>query len=177
MSHLGHPLFGIADLKTGRFSRWALPNHMSLYFIYSSNLCNIYLAALGLSCSPEACQILAPRPGIKPTSLALEGSVLTTGPLEKAPHEPLKMESFLWLVTEGVVRDLGLENDLVNHCWLKDGGDHMARNARLLCYRMELRALPAHQPAGMRSYKKLTLANNRSEFGSRHISRTLRSEV
>ena len=86
-----------ADVKIGRFSRWALPNHMSLYFIYSSNLYNIYLAALGPSCSPEACQILAPQPGIKPTSLALEGSVLTTGPLEKAPHEPLKMESFLWL--------------------------------------------------------------------------------
>ena len=76
-----------------------------------------------------------------------------------------------------MVRDLGLENDLVNHCWLKDGGDHMAQNARLLCYRMELRAFPDHQPAGMWSYKKLTLANNRSELGSRDISRTSRSEV
>ena len=124
-----------------------------------------------------ACQILAPRPGITPTCLALEGGVLTTGLLEKAPHELLKMESFLWLVTEGVVRNLGLENDLVNHCWLEEGRDHVARNARLLCYRMGLRAFPDLQPAGMRSYKKLTLANNRSELGSRDISRTSRSEV
>ena len=28
---------------------------------------------------PEACGILAPRPGIKPTPSALEGEVLTTG--------------------------------------------------------------------------------------------------
>ena len=29
---------------------------------------------------PEACGILAPRPGIEPTSSALEGDVLTSGP-------------------------------------------------------------------------------------------------
>ena len=32
----------------------------------------------------EACGILAPPPGIEPTSTALEGEVLTTGPLGKS---------------------------------------------------------------------------------------------
>ena len=43
-----------------------------------------FAAARGLSC-PEACEILAPRPGIKPTSSALEGGFLTTGPPGKFP--------------------------------------------------------------------------------------------
>ena len=33
----------------------------------------------------EACGILAPRPGIEPAPPALEGEVLTTGPLGKSP--------------------------------------------------------------------------------------------
>ena len=37
----------------------------------------------GLSC-PVACGILVPRPGIEPTSLALEGGFLTTGPPGKS---------------------------------------------------------------------------------------------
>ena len=32
----------------------------------------------------EACRILAPWPGMEPTSLALEGEVLTTGPPGKS---------------------------------------------------------------------------------------------
>ena len=32
----------------------------------------------------EACEILAPRPGIEPTPPALEGGVLTTGPPGKS---------------------------------------------------------------------------------------------
>ena len=39
---------------------------------------------IGLSC-PMACGILAPQPGIEPTSPTLEGGFLTTGPLEKSP--------------------------------------------------------------------------------------------
>ena len=34
--------------------------------------------------APEACGILTPQPGIKTTLLALEGEVLTTGPLGKS---------------------------------------------------------------------------------------------
>ena len=41
------------------------------------------VVACGLSC-PVACGILVPRPGIKPTSPALEGGLLTTGPLGKS---------------------------------------------------------------------------------------------
>ena len=36
----------------------------------------------------EACGILAPRPGIEPTTPALEGKVLTTGLPEKSPKYP-----------------------------------------------------------------------------------------
>ena len=47
----------------------------------------IYLAMLGLSFGtwafPIACGILVPQPGIEPTSPALEGGFLTTGPPEK----------------------------------------------------------------------------------------------
>ena len=38
---------------------------------------------MGLSC-PPACGILVPRPGIKPTTFALEGGFLTTGPPGKS---------------------------------------------------------------------------------------------
>ena len=34
---------------------------------------------------PEACGILAPRPGIEPAPPELEGEVLTTGPPGKSP--------------------------------------------------------------------------------------------
>ena len=64
----------------------------------------IYLTALGLSCSTQessvqgtgsavtrheiscsvSCQILAPWPGVKPTSPALQSGFSTTGPLEKS---------------------------------------------------------------------------------------------
>ena len=43
----------------------------------------------------EACGILAPRPGIEPAPPALEGEVLTTGPLEKS-HQ------LLHFINEGV---------------------------------------------------------------------------
>ena len=38
---------------------------------------------------PEACGILAPRPGVKLTPPALEGKVLTTGPPGKSLNPPL----------------------------------------------------------------------------------------
>ena len=36
---------------------------------------------------PQACGILAPQPGIKPSSPALEGKVITTGPPGKSHAE------------------------------------------------------------------------------------------
>ena len=42
----------------------------------------LFIAACGLSC-PVAYEILVPRPGIEPTSPALEGGFLTTGPPRK----------------------------------------------------------------------------------------------
>ena len=48
--------------------------------------------ACGLSC-PPACEILVPRSGIEPTSPALEGGFLTTGPPAKSRILPsLKRE-------------------------------------------------------------------------------------
>jgi len=41
---------------------------------------------------PMARGILIPRPGIEPTSVALEGELLTTGPAEKS------LESIGWLL-------------------------------------------------------------------------------
>ena len=38
---------------------------------------------------PGACRILAPQPGIKPTSPALQGEVLTIGPWGKSLHVDL----------------------------------------------------------------------------------------
>ena len=42
------------------------------------------VAALGFSC-PAACGSLVPGPGIEPTSPALEGRFLTTGPRGNSP--------------------------------------------------------------------------------------------
>ena len=42
------------------------------------------VAVRGLIC-PVACEILVPRPGIEPSSTALEGGFLTTGPPGKSP--------------------------------------------------------------------------------------------
>ena len=47
------------------------------------------------SCGPKACGILVPQPGIKPTSSALEGGFLTTGPPGKSPGLILK-ERLFW---------------------------------------------------------------------------------
>ena len=46
------------------------------------------VAACGLSC-PATCRILVPRPRIEPTSPALEGGFLTTGPPGKSPQQAL----------------------------------------------------------------------------------------
>ena len=53
-----------------------------LFFFFFLWLHSIFIWVLGLSC-PTAWGILVPRPGIEPTSPALEGRFLTTGPLAK----------------------------------------------------------------------------------------------
>ena len=48
---------------------------------------------------PEACGILAPRPGVKPTPPALEGQILTIGPPGKSPQSSLNgvlMDIMCW---------------------------------------------------------------------------------
>ena len=45
---------------------------------------------------PEPCGILVPRPGMKPTSPALEGRFLTTGPPGKSPVLSVSFLTYLW---------------------------------------------------------------------------------
>ena len=45
---------------------------------------------------PEACWILAPRPGIKPTSSTLEGKVLHTGPAGESQGWPRIWNDVKW---------------------------------------------------------------------------------
>jgi len=47
----------------------------------------------------EACEILTPRPGIKPTPPALEGAVLTTGPPGKPPAAHVNLTPFYFTTT------------------------------------------------------------------------------
>ena len=57
----------------------------SLYWI-SYNIASVLFIYLGL----KACGVLAPQPGIEPTSPTLEGEVLTTEPPGKSPYKMLK---------------------------------------------------------------------------------------
>ena len=75
----------------------------------------------------EACRILPPRPGIKPTSSALEGRVLTAGPLGMSPFIALEASSFgiesevSWELGSGpqarVYRERGLREKVVLSLW------------------------------------------------------------
>ena len=51
------------------------------------------VVACGLSC-PVACGILVPRPGIEPTSSALGGGFLTTGPTGKSQYFTKNLSNF-----------------------------------------------------------------------------------
>ena len=74
----------------------------------------LILAALGLHCSAwaslvvahrhsclEACGILVPQLGIKPTSPELEGGFLTTGPGTREVLEPVFLSFFLCCILRG----------------------------------------------------------------------------
>ena len=61
------------------FLMWAIFKVYCICYNIASVLC--FLGAFGR----EACGILAPKPGIKPASVPLEGEVLTTGPPGKVP--------------------------------------------------------------------------------------------
>ena len=47
----------------------------------------------------EACEILAPWPGVEPKTPALEGAVLTTGPPGKSPTAHVNLTSFYFTTT------------------------------------------------------------------------------
>ena len=55
---------------------------------------SLLLYVLGFLCQ-EACRILAPRPGIKSTSSALEDEDLTTRPPGKSPEEGIFISNSL----------------------------------------------------------------------------------
>ena len=64
----------------------------------------VFVAALRVSLQlwltelrcPGACGILVPQPGIKPTSSALEGGFLTTGPPGKSPDQYFNLANVSW---------------------------------------------------------------------------------
>ena len=57
---------------------------LALHFVWVLAVsCGLFIVACELS-RPVACEILAPRPGIEPTSPALEGEFLTTEPPGKS---------------------------------------------------------------------------------------------
>ena len=61
----------------------------------------------------EACGILAPQPGIKPTAPALEGDVLTTGLPGKSPYCSLNKHLFSGFF---VVEHQAWKKKLSKHC-------------------------------------------------------------
>ena len=76
------PICASLPMILSTFSRrffWCGPFLKSLLNLLQCCFC-LCFGCFGL----EACRILAPRPGIKPASSALEGNVLTTGPPEKS---------------------------------------------------------------------------------------------
>ena len=99
-----------------------------LFFSFFFNILNYFLAMVGLNCSmwdlslwgmgfsldvapvlsscdfpTMACGILVPPPGIKPSSLALEGRFLTTEPPGKAPsHFSLSFSFVFSLIVSAV---------------------------------------------------------------------------
>ena len=96
-----------------------LSKNSSYVFFFFKKLFYLFLAALGFSCSrlalcfdtlasvaaalglscPGACGILVPHSGIEPTSAALEGRFLTTGPPWKSLFSSFIIVTclFLWL--------------------------------------------------------------------------------
>ena len=81
--------FGV---KTIHFVCFCLLGHIRSQLQYAGSFIVLHgllslwhtgLGACGLSC-PKACGILVSQPGIKPTSLELEGEFLTTGPPGKS---------------------------------------------------------------------------------------------
>ena len=61
------------------------------HFLSLLNLLKYCFCFLFWSFDHKACWILAPWPGIKPTSAVLEGEVLTTGPPGKSPNQFLSL--------------------------------------------------------------------------------------
>ena len=88
----------------------------SLYLI-CYNIASVLFIYLGL----KACSVLAPQPGIEPTSPTLEGKVLTTEPLGKSPYKMLK-----WLCKPRL--QMWYRNEWRWKCPL-----HWTLSARLLC--------------------------------------------
>ena len=88
--HLGRETYWSpsgADIPGREANMSSKQTFFKLSFIYLLFwLCWVFIVALRLSSCPTTCEILAPRPGIKPRSLALEGRFLTTGPPRKSQN-------------------------------------------------------------------------------------------
>ena len=98
----------------------------------------IYLAALGLSCSMQvlslqlscslACGILVPRPWIKPASSVLNGRFLTTRPPRKIPEDASLPETLIscllcgYTLGKKIPFPAGMTQDFGSQTGLQDTG-------------------------------------------------------
>ena len=109
--HFRHPFTIALNLSLSVFFwlRWVL---VLAYELLPCGEQTLWLWQVGHS-YPIACGILAPQPGIKPTSPAFQGRFLTTGPPEKPMKSlqcPLFLLSSLWAITaikRSIIRQKG----------------------------------------------------------------------
>ena len=89
---LSPPPFFFFFCYAGSFLRCTGSVAGNLLWSMDSRASGLSSCGIGLSC-PMACGILAPQPGIEPTSPTLEGGFLTTGPQEN-PKTSLFIDEF-----------------------------------------------------------------------------------
>ena len=109
-------LFNCCDFSCRR--RWALVlwlcrlNHSLLkwfyFFKFLLNLLQYCYCFLFCCFGPQACGILAPQPGVKPISPALEGEVSPTGPPRNSPEVLLICQNFHIFFTYFIVESFRL---------------------------------------------------------------------
>ena len=76
---------------------WGMWTFFKVFIEFVTTLLLFYV--FGFFFGPQACEIPAPRPGIKPTPPALEGQVLTTGPPGKTLHLLIQIDVFSLFVS------------------------------------------------------------------------------
>ena len=102
----------VSPALAGRFSTTAPPGKTFFLFFLKSllNLLQYCFCFVFWFFGHQACGILAPRPGIKPASPALEGEVLNTGLPGKSPGSFFLTSYFFKLFYEDIVHIMQFTN-------------------------------------------------------------------